>query len=187
MSELSAMNRSEVEAVKSFLTRRVDRYRPAYGRHVVTQPRRCVFLGSTNETHYLKDTTGNRRFWPVTVGEVQLDYLRRDRDQLFAEAVTAYHAGEPWHFTDAALIRQAEAEQAKRLEEDPWLQLIADYIKGRNETTTRALLDLVEIPDGKRAGGHAKRIGSIMRQLRWTRRIDKSGGEREALWTPRGK
>lgn len=187
ISELSALRRSEAEAIKSFLTRRVDRYRPAYGRHVISQTRRCVFIGSTNESRYLKDATGNRRFWPVIVGEVRLEQLRRDRDQLFAEAVVAYRADERWHFIDGDLQRQAELEQARRLDEDPWLQKIANYLGRRSETTTHSLLDLLDIPLGARAGGHGKRIGSIMRQLGWTPRVDQSGGEREVVWTPGSK
>lgn len=183
LSELAAMSRSEAESVKSFLTRRVDRYRPAYGRHMVEQPRRCVFLATTNEQKYLRDTSGNRRFWPVEVGRADLDALADNRDQLLAEAVAAFKAGEAWHLTDPELVHAAQVEQARRQEEEPWLDLIASYLEGRSETSTRALLDRLEIPDDKRAAGHAKRLGGIMRQLGWTRRIDKSGGNREAIWT----
>ena len=67
LSELDGMKKSDVESVKRFITTPTDRYRPAYGRHVVSIPRSFVFAGSKNETSYLWDSTGNRRFWPVSV------------------------------------------------------------------------------------------------------------------------
>jgi predicted P-loop ATPase len=167
ISELAAMGKSEAESIKAFISRRVDRYRPSYGRHVVEQLRRCVFLATTNEDRYLRDTTGNRRFWPVSVERLDVDALTRDRDQLWAEAVTAYHAGEPWHLTDVDTVSLAETEQALRVEIDPWADVIAPHLYGRDITTSRALLDVLNVPEDRRAGGHAKRLGGIMRQLGW--------------------
>lgn len=184
LSELAAMSRSEVEAVKSFITRRVDRYRPAYGRHVVEQPRRAVFLATTNEKRYLRDSTGNRRFWPVRAGEIDLEGLAEAREQLLAQAVHAYRAGEPWHITDQAIMRQAEAEQAARVEDDPWKAAIANWLTGKEETSTRAILDWLEVDTQTQHAGHAKRVAGVMRRLGWIERQDKSGGTREVLWTP---
>jgi predicted P-loop ATPase len=70
IAELSAMQRGEVERVKAFISRRVDRFRPSYGRHVIHAPRQSVFIGSTNAEDYLKDGTGGRRFWPLRCGEL---------------------------------------------------------------------------------------------------------------------
>ena len=184
LSELAAMTRSEVEAVKSFITRRVDRYRPAYGRHVVEQPRRSVFMATTNEKRYLRDSTGNRRFWPVRAGTVDLDGLAEARDQLLAEAVHAYRAGEPWYITDQALARHAEAEQAARVEDDPWKATIASWLTGKNETTTRAVLDWLNVDTRTQHSGHAKRVAGIMRRLGWIEREDRAGGKREMVWIP---
>ena len=96
MAELDAIGRAEVSRIKAFLTRTADRYRPPYERYVVTVSRQCVFAGSVNPDTYLRDETGNRRFWPLRCGEIDLDGLRRDRDQLWAEAVTRFNAGATW-------------------------------------------------------------------------------------------
>jgi predicted P-loop ATPase len=71
-------------------------YTPKYGRQEVREARQCLFIGSTNEAHYLRDATGARRFWSVTVGEILLDELSADRDQLLAEAVSMLNAGAKW-------------------------------------------------------------------------------------------
>lgn len=86
MGELSQFSKTEMEVIKGFLTRKVDKFRPPHGRKLIESPRRCVFFGTTNRKTYLRDDTGNRRFKPVKVGNLDFDCLRRDRDQLFAEA-----------------------------------------------------------------------------------------------------
>jgi len=120
IAELDAIGRAEVSRIKAFLTRTVDRYRPPYERYVIDVPRQCVFAGSVNPDTYLRDETGNRRFWPVRCGSIDLDALRRDRDQLWAEAVARYRAGAIWWFEDRELIAAAQAEQESRYHADAW-------------------------------------------------------------------
>ena len=108
----------DVDALKGFITRREDVYRPPYGRVAVKSPRRAVFVGTTNAAEYLKhDPSGYRRFWPVDCGDrIDLEGLKRDRDQLWAEAVVRLKAGEQWWLTDSE-AKLAEAQAEERAEE----------------------------------------------------------------------
>src|ERR1700722_16714651 len=101
IAELASMMRAEIERVKAFITRSVDRFRPSYGRRVIEVPRQSVLIGTTNTDTYLKDETGGRRFWPVRCRDkIDLKKIERDKDQLWAEAVALFDAGTPWWFTD---------------------------------------------------------------------------------------
>jgi RNA polymerase sigma factor (sigma-70 family) len=86
----------------------MDVYRPPYARRSIAVPRQTVFIATTNEAEYLRDATGNRRFWPVRCGRIDFDAVSRDRDQLWAEAVHFWQAGEAWHLT-------AEETEATRI------------------------------------------------------------------------
>jgi putative DNA primase/helicase len=120
IAELDAISRAEVSRIKAFLTRTTDRYRPPYERYVVEVPRQCVFAGSVNPETYLRDETGNRRFWPVRCRSIDLDSLARDRDQLWAEAVVRYRQGAIWWLDEPELIADAKAEQDQRYQADAW-------------------------------------------------------------------
>jgi predicted P-loop ATPase len=119
-AELDAISRAEVSRIKAFLTRTTDRYRPPYERYVVTVPRQCIFAGSVNPETYLRDETGNRRFWPIRCGTIDLDALERDRDQLWAEAVARCREGAIWWLEEPDLIISAKAEQDRRYQADAW-------------------------------------------------------------------
>jgi hypothetical protein len=86
LGELATMSKNDIEVIKGYITRKIDKFRPPFGRKTIEMPRRCVFYGTTNRETYLRDDTGNRRFKPVMVGALDFDALERDRDQLFAEA-----------------------------------------------------------------------------------------------------
>jgi predicted P-loop ATPase len=128
VAELAALKKTDITDVKKFITETVDQYRPVHGKNTVDRPRRCVFIGTTNERQYLKDATGNRRFWPVPCGNVDVAAIAKDRDQLWAEAVIRYSKGEPWWLTDLEHVTQAEAIQGDRAEQDPWGEVIDQWL-----------------------------------------------------------
>lgn len=128
IAELDAIGRAEVSRIKSFLTRTVDRYRPPYERYVIDVPRQCVFAGSVNPDTYLRDETGNRRFWPVRCGRIDIAALRRDRDQLWAEAMVWYANGVKWWIKDEETRHMAEAAQEERYQGDAWDGLIDRWL-----------------------------------------------------------
>lgn len=128
IAELSSIKRSMMEKVKSFLSATKDRYRPPYGRRVEDFQRTNIFAGTTNNDTPLTDETGGRRFWPVNCGEINLDMLREDRDQLWAEAVVRYKAGNPWWLETKELNQLASAEQDEHYEEGQWDDTILEWL-----------------------------------------------------------
>ncbi len=118
IAELSHFSKSEVGAIKAFISAKVDRYRVAYGTNVESFPRQCVLVGTTNEDTYLRDRTGNRRFWPVPVRHcINTDWVLKVRDQLLAEAYALYLQGEPFIPTAEQEVRLFKPMQDSRLVE----------------------------------------------------------------------
>ena len=149
IADLHAMKRNELSRIKAFMSRSVDRFRPPYGRHLIESPRQCVFAGSVNDRDWNEDATGARRWWPVTCGDIDVDALKRDRDQLWAEAVVGYRAGRVWWLESADLNRAAEEEQSGRLVADPWDAAITEFILGgkADEHGRRERRDNVSVPE----------------------------------------
>ena len=141
MAELDALLRAVLSATKSFVTRRHDRFRPPYGKHVVDWPRQCVFAGTINPIGgYLKDPTGGRRFWPVSCGVIQLEALVRDRNQLWAEAFVRFRCGAPWWLETPELQTLATAEQDARFEVDAWTEKLSEWLVGRHDVSVGEVL-----------------------------------------------
>lgn len=170
LPELAQFKRNDVETLKAFLSRRDELFRPSYGRHEIRYPRQCVFAGSTNEAEYLVDTTGNRRFWCVSTGRIDLDALRRDREQLWAEAVALYRRGEPWHLT-GDVAAEAAREASSRVAVDPWTAQVASVLENlppmRTDVTPSDVLDAMEVSTEQKHHRSAGRVGTILRDLGW--------------------
>lgn len=118
LSELTALRKADSEQVKQFFSSTVDRFRGAYGKYVQAHPRQCVIFCSTNKKQYLYDLTGNRRFWPVWIDQpIKLEWLRKYRAQLFAEALKLYRSGERYAPSREEEALYFEPEQKLRLVE----------------------------------------------------------------------
>jgi hypothetical protein len=119
-SELDVISKAEKSRVKAFLSRATDHFRIPYEKRAGDYPRECIFAGTTNTEQWMQDETGGRRFWPARAGIIDIEKLRRDRDQLWAEAFKLYYDGVPWWMDSAELTALAEEEQAQRYDSDPW-------------------------------------------------------------------
>jgi predicted P-loop ATPase len=128
-SELAAVRRGELERVKAFLTARIDNFRTPYARCCEAVPRSCVFAASVNDATPFTDPSGSRRFWPVRCGRIDIEALKRDRDQLWAEAYARYRAGEVWWLDSDELNEAAKQEQDQRYSPGPWDEEILEWLE----------------------------------------------------------
>ena len=125
-ADLAGMRRADVEHIKAFASRQVDRARPAYGRNTEWRKRRSIEWGTTNNSEYLQSQTGNRRFWPLRVGSViKIEELERDRLQLLGEAATCEADSESLVLDRALWPDAVEAQEARRVKH-PWEDILAD-------------------------------------------------------------
>jgi Virulence-associated protein E/Bifunctional DNA primase/polymerase, N-terminal len=170
IAEMSAMSKAEDAALKAFITRPVERYRPSYGRKEVIQPRQCVFIGSTNKAAYLRDETGGRRFWPVKVGAIDTDALAIDRAQLFAEALILYRSGTKWWPNDRFEVEHIKPQQEARFEADAWEESIAEFLRQVDQTTVSLVArDALHIEVPRIGTADQRRIAAAMERLGWKR------------------
>lgn len=177
-AELAGMGNQDIATLKAFLSRAVDTYRAPYGKTVEDHPRRCVFFGTVNETGYLRDATGGRRFWPMEMAEgsrVDIEWIAANRDQLWAEADALFAAGERWWLEDEAWELATERAAAETIE-DPWADMIRAHLMDRlaepnfdeepvpSETriATTELLQAVGCGGGRARQTESKRIRRIM-------------------------
>lgn len=136
MGELASLRKNELEVVKGFITRTIDKVRPPFGRRVIESARRCVFFGTTNRDQYLQDDTGNRRFKPIIVGKLNFKQLKKDRDQLFAEAKHLWDTKKETErtlgmFSDKAFKYEKTVHQEKLVRDDSSIMfdMILDFKK----------------------------------------------------------
>jgi len=179
IAELDSFKRGDVTRIKQVLSIQVDHYRPSYGHDVLDRPRQCVFVGTTNRTDYLVDDTGNRRFWPIKTGEILIDEIRKDREQLFAEAFDRFNNGSTWW----EMPGNTKEIQASRVADDSWTDTVLSYVATIQQTSTAHILSAaLGIDIGRQTKIDQMRVASIMRRAGWDQMRQTHGEHRARVW-----
>jgi predicted P-loop ATPase len=184
IAELDAISRADAAKVKAFLTRRVDKFRAPYGRHVQEHARSCVFAGSVNHSDYLKDETGGRRFWPIACNRIDRNALARDTEQLWAEAVVRYRSGVHTYIEDVAVAAQIAEHTAKRYQGDAWDQVVTAYAQVRESVSIAECLEHVGIERGRWSQTDQNRIAKILKAKNFNRKQVRVGSDRVWRYFP---
>lgn len=164
IAELDSFNKSEANTIKKVVSCEEDIFRKPYGRKSESFPRQCVFVGTTNDHEYLRDHTGSRRFWPISTSVINLEKIKDDREQLFAEAYQFFLDGSNWYQVPAS----AKDIQEERSEADAWETIIADYCIGKFELTTLEVArNALEIPVERIDYRAQRRISKILKKFQW--------------------
>ncbi len=185
LAELDSFARSGQARIKALITTMEDNYRPAYARNEVNQPRRTVFIGTTNDPAYLVDPHGARRFLPLPVKTINIEGVADALPQLYAEARERYKAGESWWEMSPEVEEQAQEARELAREFDPWEHQIAEWInKHPEEIRIDDIMGslCLDIPVERRTRAFVTRIGTVLyrhgyekKQVRdnddWTKRI----------------
>jgi putative DNA primase/helicase len=198
IGELDSFSKAEVTKVKAFASSQKDRFRASFDRRPRDYPRQVVFVGTTNEDHYLTDPTGNRRFWPVRVGgPIDIAWVREHRDRLFAEALHAFEAGHRFHPTQDEQRELFDLQQNARTVELPIESRIVSYLYDDdqkvplgqangayvNEITTSELLSRIGIGIEKQVSAPAlvKQANAILKKYGWKPGKSSAKGGRERV------
>lgn len=189
LGELGGMRKADADQLKEFISRTTDRIRLPYGKLVETFPRQCVFIGTTNSAEYLKDMTGNRRFWPVEVGFCDFEAIRRDRDQILAEAMWIWqNLGEPLYLEDKAVNALAMVEQEQRVFTDTIVEKLEEYL-AHDQTgfdvncfSTGDLFKVGPLMDMREDRQNQMRVAEALRSLGFDK--TRTGDERKRAWVP---
>jgi hypothetical protein len=185
-AELHGWSKTKVEQFKSFLSRQTDVARMSYDRRPTRQPRQSVFVGTTNSEHYLTDPTGNRRIWPVKIAQFDLEALRRDVDQIWAEAVVREAAGVSIHL-DESLWGAAAVQQEARVEQHPFVDMFADALGSlRGKFKCADAWIILDLQPGQRTQPNQTAVGTSLRSLGWQRFQRSVNGEQRWYYVKGG-
>lgn len=173
LAELDSMRRSDTSRIKSFLSSACDSYRPPYGRADVHAPRQVVCCGTVNGHSYLRDDTGNRRFWPVRCGTIDMRELGLARDQLWAEAKEAYVGGAHWWPEGRGENDLCREAQDERSDADVWQESVERYIErqGLNPwiTVPDVLTNVLGLEKGRWTQTDQNRVARCLSAAGWSR------------------
>ena len=187
-AELAAIQKSEIEVIKNFVTSRIDHVRGKYAHYYGDYKRTCSFIGTTNDDTFLKDPTGNRRWWPVKIASViDTDLLRSVIRQLLGEAAFRVIAGEPWHVTNIEAHQQADAIRKDSFQDDVWKDDCLDAFHriegGIDHVQTADILREMGIKIEQHSKIAETRIGQIMRSNGFEYKLIKKRKIPKKAWT----
>jgi predicted P-loop ATPase len=184
LEELVGKGKKSDDEIKRWITLGTDKGRLPYGRFVTEMPRQFVLAGTTNNYDYLKDPTGNRRYWPITVRNVDKEYININREQLWAEAVYLYKQSHYLALTGEAL-RLSELEQKKRIEEDVWEDDVVDAAREflSSPFTTTELLKRMNIALRDRDARTMSRVRSVLRKIGYDNKPTRDGDTVKRMWS----
>lgn len=163
----NTFSKAEFAWLKKTITTSADTYRPSYGRVAETIPRESIFIATLNPSasgEYLRDTE-NRRYWPVATGNFQVDLLKQNRDQYFAEAKIRYDNKESTWIDDPEVAKLAQAEQEARREKDPWIELISGWTAAKNSFTGNEVYAMLGFTGNNISGYARKRMYTVLNEL----------------------
>ncbi len=204
LAELQVLVRSTSQAAKAFFSRQIDHFRPTYGRSFVERPRQCIFIGTTNETDYLSDSSGNRRYWPVACAFCNVEWIEANRDQLWAEAVAIEAMGETLWLDDDVTRGNAEKRQHLRMAEDVWTVPVRLYVDPKAYTNAddtvgsqgkpmdgAKAVDILHmglgIPRAQQNRAAEMRVTAILKLMGWVAHVYRDdAGETTRGWFPPG-
>jgi predicted P-loop ATPase len=185
--EIEQIIRTEVEVIKAFLSRAVDRFRAPYGRSFLEYPRQSVMIGTTNEGDYLRDATGNRRFWPIRCTKADAEWLQANREQVWAEAACREASGEDHWLTETTAINDAQKIQSRRMQEDVWEDLVISKIGDlKYVTSAQIMTEFLFIPVERQDRRVQMRVAGIMKRRGWVNRVERKSVGTERRWRPAG-
>jgi len=179
IAELNSFSKADQSRIKQIITKRVDRYREKYGRIAIDHPRSCVLVGTTNESEWIKDQTGGRRFWPIKCGRIDFEAIKRDREQLFAQAMVRLDEGDEGYLVPTEETQQLQAE---RRESHPWEELLETALVGRSTVTRNEALALVGVPNERMNSANSKTVAHILRSIGFSTKSFTIRGEFKRMW-----
>ena len=183
VAELDSIRRARNSSTKAFLSAQEDTFRLPYARQTVTLQRHTVFCGTTNKAEFITDETGSRRYWPIQVGKMDLNWTEKNREQLWAEAAVAYKNGEKWYLEqESQEVLDTQSSDFRQF--DPWHEVIERFISGNglNCSTTEIMERGLKLEKYQMTRSSEMRVGDIMRQLGYERARRRIYGDRKYVW-----
>lgn len=191
MAELASMRKSEVDKMKSFVSDVRDSLVPKFSNNMVSHPRRTVFVGSTNDSNYLKGQSGDTRYIPVVTGEnkINVELFLEMKDQIFAEALCHYQGNKrDWWVIPPHLLKELEEERKGKREFNPYEDELAAWLEGRDETTFAEIAQYfleIRTPEGWKDKSLQMQVAQALKRCDWEKTDVKREGKTVRVWVRR--